>query len=67
MQNLKTRLEIALGSKVQINENTVKTHVKKLDGIDIFNLNKIYTEEGGISLKMLIKRSGTGLTIIFSK
>jgi len=64
MQKLKERLELATGKKVSIHGKTAKVHVKKIDGLDIYNLNQICLDLVIPHEKMILKRSGTGITII---
>lgn len=67
MQNVKTRLETITGKKVIIGDRLLKTHVQKLDHIDIYNLDQFNNVDQYPNVKdILIKRSGTGLTIIIN-
>lgn len=65
MQEIKNRLEVITGKKVVKQGNDLKCHVKELDHVDLYNLNKISTNDHLPNFKGLsIKRSGAGLTII---
>ncbi len=62
MQNVKQILESEFGTKVTTQENIVKTTVKTINGNNISNLSDIYFNP--FVKEVLLKRSGTGLTII---
>jgi len=63
MQELvKGTLEELFGLTIQVNDKTLKVHVKVLNGNDIWNLTDIYSNRG--VKEIILKRSGTGITII---
>lgn len=65
MQKVKNYLETAFGKVATTTPKTVKIHVKEIDGSGICLLNALNLSRFEKEVKnVLIKRSGTGITII---